>query len=222
MLPTHSLGSFAPCVAPRRRALALVDIRAYGHDSECDGILTSDTARMAANDFSEFEVVPDDRSEVQKLGDESAVDGAVDIPTLKCCFPKVFEVFKDREDWVILGALEAAGMDEAKAIRNLKAKIRQAKQLGLDLKVRRWQRHRACPTVLCHSPTRRSADAHTWTGVAQAAEKNEQRQFVDKRHAAVSNEVQTMVKQEERDERSRLQRLTEGQRSVELAKDEVA
>ena len=39
---------------------------------------------------------------------------------------------------------------------------------------------------------------------------------------AVSNEVQTMVKQEERDERSRLQRLTEGQRSVELAKDEVA
>mgnify|MGYP005711425497 FL=1 len=84
---------------------------------------------MAANDFSEFEVVPDDRSEVQKLGDDSAVDGAVDIPTLKCCFPKVFEVFKDREDWVILGALEAAGMDEAKAIRNLKAKIRQAKQL---------------------------------------------------------------------------------------------
>ena len=144
---------------------------------------------MAANDFSEFEVVPDDRSEVQKLGDDSAVDGAVDIPTLKCCFPKVFEVFKDREDWVILGALEAAGMDEAKAIRNLKAKIRQAKQLGLDLK---------------------------------SAEKNEQRQFIDKRHAAMSNEVQTMVKQEERDERSRLQRLTEGQRSVELAKDEVA
>ena len=127
MLPTISVRSFFPCVAPRRRALALVDIRAYGHDSECDGILTSDTARMAANDFSEFEVVPDDRSEVQKLGDESAVDGAVDIPTLKCCFPKVFEVFKDREDWVILGALEAAGMDEAKAIRNLKAKIRQAR-----------------------------------------------------------------------------------------------
>ena len=98
-----------------------------GHEN---GIrVASDTARMAANDFSEFEVVPDDRSEVQKLGDDSAVDGAVDIPTLKCCFPKVFEVFKDREDWVILGALEAAGMDEAKAIRNLKAKIRQAKQL---------------------------------------------------------------------------------------------
>ena len=38
----------------------------------------------------------------------------------------------------------------------------------------------------------------------------------------MSNEVQTMVKQEERDERSRLQRLTEGQRSVEIAKDEAA
>ena len=158
--------------------------------------MASDTAPMAANDFSEFEVVPDDRSEVQKLGDDSAVDGAVDIPTLKCCFPKVFEVFKDREDWVILGALEAAGMDEAKAIRNLKAKIRQAKQLvcrtGLEhpglADPRQYATHRFEPRL------GQGLDLNS-------AEKNEQRQFVDKRHAAVSNEVQTMVKQEERDER---------------------
>jgi hypothetical protein len=153
---------------------------------------------MAANDFSEFEVVPDDRSEVQKLGDDSAVDGTVDIPTLKCCFPKVFEVFKDREDWVILGALEAAGMDEAKAIRNLKAKIRQAKQLVrhpvLEPRTSRPRRDRHAATHACEPRLGQGLDL-------KAAEKNEQRQFVDKRHAAVSNEVQTMVKQEERDER---------------------
>ena len=78
---------------------------------------------MAGSGFSEIEVVPDDRSEVQKLGDNDP--DSVDPDTLKCCFPKVFEVFKDLEVWEILGALEGAGMNEARAIRNLKLKIKE-------------------------------------------------------------------------------------------------
>ena len=141
---------------------------------------------MPTDSFSEFEVVADDRSALERLGDNNP--DSVDMETLRACFPKVFETFPDEPEWRILEALEAANMDDKKAVRNLKAKIKQAKQLGIDL---------------------------------QSAERNERRQFIDKRDSAMKREVDMMISQGEREEHTRLQRLTVGERSVELAKHEA-
>ena len=79
-------------------------------------------------------------------------DTTVDLDTLRAVFPKIFQSFEDTPAWLILGeyvspvrpsaracvaprpprpalaaALEATGMDEPKAIRNLRAKQKAAK-----------------------------------------------------------------------------------------------
>lgn len=79
----------------------------------------------------ELEAIPDDRSSLQRLGDtcEDSVDPAI----MRECFPNLFKTFPDVPDHTLLSALNGAGMDEKKAIRNLKAKVRAAKALGVDL-----------------------------------------------------------------------------------------
>jgi hypothetical protein len=49
---------------------------------------------------------------------------SVDLVALRECFPNIFECFETMSDWTILAALEATQMDEDKAIRNLKAKLK--------------------------------------------------------------------------------------------------
>lgn len=80
-------------------------------------------------------------------------DTTVDLDTLRAVFPKIFQSFEDTPAWLILGeyvspvrpsaracvaprpprpalaaALEATGMDEPKAIRNLRAKQKAARK----------------------------------------------------------------------------------------------
>eukprot|EP00966_Prymnesium_polylepis_P211970 4909682-Prymnesium_polylepis.1 len=59
---------------------------------------------------------------------------SVDMPTLKACFPSIFRTFADLPEWTVLAALEGAGMDEKRATRNLKAKRKAVKDLGVTLK----------------------------------------------------------------------------------------
>ena len=100
------------------------------------------------------------------LGDHNA--DSVDIETLKVCFPAIFATFADLGEWQILSALEGAFMDEKRATRNLKAKIKQAKELGVDLKAAERiqnqkfiQKREAADKVRSAPAARRASLAHS-------------------------------------------------------------
>ena len=71
-------------------------------------------------------------SALEALGDHRA--DSVDMVALQDAFPQIFETFVGMGEYHILSSLESAGFDEERAIRNLKAKIRQSKVLGINLK----------------------------------------------------------------------------------------
>ena len=79
--------------------------------------------------MDEISIVP--QSQLEMIGDTNP--DSVDLDTLKACFPEIFASFAELGEWQILAALEGACMDEKRATRNLKAKIKQTKNLGVGL-----------------------------------------------------------------------------------------
>ena len=78
--------------------------------------------------MDEIEAIPDVPGPIDNEPD------SVDMSTLKECFPAIFKTFSDMPEWTVLAALESASMDEKRAIRNLKAKRKAVKELGVDFK----------------------------------------------------------------------------------------